>query len=77
MLNRTGARNVSCSVVRIHRIRNGFSTSLGSNVVPINHHAASLGQLSSWYCRDRTNSPSKELQSESSVRKGFTYASAR
>ena len=32
MLKRTGERNISCSVIRNHRIRNGFSTSCGFSV---------------------------------------------
>ena len=32
MPKRTGERNISCSVIRNHRIRNGFSTSRGFSV---------------------------------------------
>ncbi len=65
MLNRTGARNISCSVIRSHRIANGFSTSLGSNVAFIEHRAARLGRLSAWLDLERTNCASKDLQSTS------------
>jgi hypothetical protein len=63
MLNRTGARNMCCSAIRIHRIRNGFSTSLGSNVVLIQHRTARLGRLSAWLNSESTNGESKDLQS--------------
>jgi hypothetical protein len=45
MLNRIGARNISCSVIRSHRIRNGFSTSLGSNVVLIETPRSEIGPI--------------------------------
>jgi len=32
MLKRSGARNISCSVIESHRMRNGFSTSRGFSV---------------------------------------------
>jgi len=72
-MNRTGARNINCSVIRSHRIRNGFSTSLRSNVVFIEHRTARLGRLSAWrylestncgakICKGRTAGPEKALR---------------
>jgi hypothetical protein len=62
MLNQTGTRNISCSVVRSHLIRNGCATFLGSNVVLIKHRPARLGGLSAWLCLESSKCTSKDLQ---------------
>jgi hypothetical protein len=60
-LNRIGARNINLSVIRTHLIRNGFSTSLGSNVVLIEHRPSEIGGLSAWLYPESIKCMSKDL----------------